>query len=136
MFKIAAFALCLVYFACVLAAVPLAGPRIAPWLLSALSAAFVWCYLVLARGRAGVALAVVIVVTFVFPIGALVMIASPLYSSPAALAASLWAAFEERGPLGGVELLAPAAVAALCAGIVGRLRSKIAVTPHVPLPPG
>jgi hypothetical protein len=44
MLKIAAFALCLAYFACVLAGVPLAGPRIAPWFLSALSALFVWCY--------------------------------------------------------------------------------------------
>jgi hypothetical protein len=129
MLRIAAFVLCLVYFACVLAGVPLAGPRIAPWFLSALSALFVWCYLVFVRGRASVALAVVIVVTLVFPLGALIVIGWPVYRSWSALAASFWAAAEERGPFGGVEFLAPTIAAALCAGIVGRLRPNIAVTP-------
>jgi hypothetical protein len=124
MLKIAAFALCLVYFACVLVGVPLAGPRIAPWFLSALSAAFVWCYLVFARGHASVAVAVVIVVTLVLPLGALIAIGWPVYRSWGALAASFWAAAEERGPFGGVEFLAPTIAAALCAGIVGRLRSN------------
>ena len=90
MLRIAAFALCLVYFACVLAGVPLAGPRIVPRFLSALSALFVWCYLVFVRGRASVALAVVIVVTLVLPLGALIAIGWPVYRSPSALAASFW----------------------------------------------
>jgi hypothetical protein len=130
--KIAGFALCLVYFACVLAGVPLAAPRVAPWFLSALSAAFVWGYLV-ARGRASVAVAVVIVVTLVFPIGALIAIGWPVYASWSALAASFWGAAKERGPLGGVEFLAPTFAAALCAGIVSRLRSNSAVKPDAPL---
>lgn len=124
MLKIAAFALCLVYFACVLVGVSLAGARIAPWFLSALSAAFVWCYLVFARRHASVAVAVVIVFTLVLPLGALIAIGWPLYRSWSALAASFWAAAEERGLLGGVEFLAPTIAAALCAGIVGRFRSN------------
>jgi hypothetical protein len=129
--KIAAFALCLVYFACVLAGVPLAGPQIAPWFLSALSVAFVWCYIV-ARGRASIAVAVVIVVTLVFPIAALIAIGWPVYESWSALTASFWAAAKERGLIGGVEFLAPALAAMLCAGIVSRLRSKSAANQDTP----
>jgi hypothetical protein len=125
MLTIAAFAFCLVYFACVLIGVPLVGPRMAPWFLSLLSAAFVCSYLVLARGRTAIALAVVIVVTIVFPLGALIAIGWPVYRTWEALLASFWAAFIERGPLGGVEFLAPTIAAMLCAGIVGRLRSNI-----------
>jgi phosphotransferase system glucose/maltose/N-acetylglucosamine-specific IIC component len=132
MVKVAAFALCLVYFAFVLAGVPLAGPRIAPWFLAVLSAAFVWCYLVLTRGRISVALAVVIVVTLVLPLGALIVIAWPVYQSWAGMGASFWAAFEERGPFGGVEFLAPTIAAALCASVVRRWRSNIAVNPDAP----
>lgn len=123
MIKLAAFALCIVYFVCVVASVPLVGPANNPWFLSGLSVAFVWCYLGLARGRGSVALAVVIVVTLVLPIGALVAIGWPVYRSWTALAESFWRAFQERGPLGGVEFLAPPVAAAICAGIVGWFRS-------------
>ena len=95
MSKIAAVALCLVYFVCVLIGVPLIGPRIAPWFLSLLSAAFVYCYLVLARGRIAIALAVVIVVTIVFPLAALIAIGWPVDRKrhpEAALTAAEWAA--------------------------------------------
>jgi len=126
MLKIAAFALCFVYFGCVLAGVPLAGPRLAPWFLSVLSAVFMWCFLA-ARGRASIALAVVIVFTLVFPIGALIAIGWPLYSSWSALASSFWDAAIERGAFGGVEFLAPTIAAALVAGIVRRLHSNLAV---------
>jgi hypothetical protein len=132
MLKLAAFALCIVYFACVVVGVSSLGPTTAPWFLSGLSAAFVWCYLSFARGRVSVALAVVIVVTLVLPIGALIAIGWPVYRSWTALAASFWGAFQERGPLGGVELLAPAVAATLCAGIVAWLRSNIAVNPDAP----
>ena len=132
MLKFVALALCLIYFALVLTGVPLAGPRAAPWFLAILSAAFVWCYLVLAHGRISVALAVVIVVTFVLPLGALIVIGWPVYQSWAMLAASFWAAFEDRGPFGGVEFLAPMIAAALCAGVVRRWRSNTAVNPDAP----
>ena len=120
MLKIAALALCLVYFACVLMGVPFVGPRISPWFLSALSAAFVWCYLIFVRGRAGVAVAVVILVTLIFPVGALIFIGWPVYRSWSALAESFWAAAQIRGAFGGVEFLAPTVAAALCVGVVRR----------------
>jgi hypothetical protein len=124
MSKIAALALCLVYFACVLTGVPFVGPRVSPWFLSVLSAGFVWCYLMFVRGHAGVAVAVVILFTLVFPVGALVFIGWPVYRSWSALAESFWAAAQIRGPMGGVEFLAPTIAAALCAGIVGRLTAQ------------
>lgn len=129
MLKIAALALCLVYFACVIAGVPLVGPRISPWFLSALSAAFVWCYLVLVRGHVGVAVAVVILVTIVFPVVALIFIGWPVYRSWTALAGSFWAAAQIRGPFGGVEFLAPTIAAALCAGIVRRKSNAPTLSP-------
>jgi hypothetical protein len=134
MLKIATVMLCAGYFVCVLAVVPWAGPRMAPWVLSALSVALVWSYLVLARGRATAPLAVVIVVTLVFPIGALVMIAWPLYASRTDMITSLWTAFAERGPVGCTELLAPTATAALCAALVRRWRRSTAVNPDAAAP--
>ena len=104
----------------------------APWFLAGLSVAFVWCYLVLARGHISVALAVVIVVTVVLPLGALIVIGWPVYQSWSALVASFWVAFEDRGPFGTVEFLAPTIAAALGAGVVRRWRSNIAVDPDAP----
>lgn len=127
MSKIAALALCLVYFACVVMGVPFVGPRISPWFLSVLSAAFVWCYLMFVGGHAGVAVAVVILFTLVFPVGALILIGWPVYRSWGALAESFWAAAQIRGH-GGVEFLAPTIAAALCAAIVSRLTAQRKVT--------
>ena len=122
MSAIAAVVLCVVYFSCVLAGASVVGPAIAPWFLACLSIAVVWCFVAYARGHAGVALAVVVVVTVVLPIGALLALAWPIYESWSRSIASIWTAFQERGVLGGVELLVPPVAAALCAGVLTRVR--------------
>jgi len=125
--SIAAVALCLLYLASVLVGVPLVGPRMAPWFLSLLSAAFVISYVFLVRGRGVVAMAVVAAVTIILPLGALVAIGWPVYRNWNALLASFWAAFADRGGLGVLEFFAPTIVALLCAGVVRRMRPNPAL---------
>ena len=120
---IIAVVVCLIYFLGVLAGVPLIESTIVPWFLAAWSVAFVWCYLSLVRGRAVVALAVVVVVTLAFPIVSLFAIGWPIYRSWPALTDSLWSAFQERGTFGGVELLLPLIAAACCVALMRQLRS-------------
>ena len=78
-----------------------------PWFLAGWSAAFVWGYLTLARGRRTTALALVTVVTVMLPVFALICLVWPLYRSPSAMFGSLWTEFHGRGLLGGVELFLP-----------------------------
>ena len=108
------------YFACVLAIVPMAGPAITPWLLACLSILFVWCYLRFARGRATMAVGIVVLVTLVLPLVALIVIGWPLYPTWSSLGASLWAAFQDRGIFRIVEFVAPAGIAAIGAVLLVR----------------
>jgi hypothetical protein len=112
-------AICVLYFAGVLAGVPMVGPANSWAFIAVWSAAFVWCYLVLLRGRALAAVSVVIVVTLVFPTLALIAIAWPDLEF-------LWPAFVDRGALGVLEFFAPLIVALLCVQLAHRLRSDAA----------
>jgi hypothetical protein len=110
----------MLYFAGVLAGAPLCGPTITPWFLAGWSAAFVWAYLVFARGRPIVALTIVTVVTVLLPVGALFVLVWPLYRSPSGISTSLWSEFRGRGFLGGLELFVPLAVAGITCFFIGR----------------
>ena len=119
---VAALGLCVLYFAGVLAGVPLCGPTITPWFLAGWSTAFVWAYLAFARGRAIAALAIVMVVTTLLPVIALFALVWPLYRSPSGISASLWSEFRGRGLLGGLELFAPLMAAGITTFFIGRAR--------------
>lgn len=107
------------YFAGVLAGVPMVGPTISWVFIAAWSAAFVWCYLAFLRGRAFTAVSIVIVVTIVLPLVALVAIAWPNFDF-------LWPAFQDRGALGGLEFFAPLIAALICVLLARRLRPYVA----------
>ena len=126
MHRVVTVAICVLYCAGVLAGVPLVGPSISWSFLAAWSAAFVWCYLAVLRGRALTAVSIVIVVTIVLPIVALIAIAWPTYRSWSALAASLWPAFQDRGALGGLEFLAPLMAALICVPLAHRFSFNVA----------
>jgi hypothetical protein len=112
-------AICVLYFAGVLAGVPMVGPRNSWAFIAVWSAAFVWCHLVLLRGRAVAAVSIVIVVTLVLPIAALVVVAWPTLNF-------LWPAFVDRGALGMSEFFAPLILALLCVQLARRLHSDVA----------
>ena len=116
----AALGICVLYFAGVLAGAPLCGPTITPWFLAGWSAAFVWAYLALARGRPIAALAIVTVVTVLLPVFALFALVWPVYRSPSGISASLWSEFRERGLLGGLELFVPLVAAGITTFFIGR----------------
>jgi hypothetical protein len=120
MHYVAAVAICVLYFAGVLATVPIAGPIMAWAFIAAWSAGFVCCYLAFLRGRARTAIAVVIVVTIVLPIVALIAMAWPKLEF-------LWPAFQDRGALGGLEFFAPLVAALVCVLLARRLRSNVDV---------
>src|SRR5438876_461034 len=117
---VAAVAICVLYFAGVLATVPVAGPIMAWAFITAWSAGFVCCYLAFLRGGARTAIAVVIVVTIVLPIVALIAMAWPKLEF-------LWPAFQDRGALGGLEFFAPLVAALVCVLLARRLRSNVDV---------
>ena len=119
MHYIAIAAICLLYFAGVLASVPLAGASTSWALIAAWSAVFVWCYLLFLRGGAYAAVSIVIVVTIVLPLVAVIAIAWPTFDS-------LWPALQDRGVLGALEFFAPLIAALLCVWLAHRLRSNIA----------
>jgi hypothetical protein len=116
---VAAFGICVLYFVGVLAGTLLCGPTITPWFLAAWSAAFVWGYLFLARGRPLTALSIVMVVTVLLPVLALFAIVWPIYRSPSGIFTSLWSEFRGRGLLGGLELFTPLLVASISAFFFG-----------------
>ena len=116
----AAFGVCVLYFAGVLAGAPLFGPTITPWFLAGWSAAFVWAYLAFARGRPIAALAIVTVVTVLLPVLALFALVWPLYRSPSGISASLWSEFRGRGLLGGLALFVPLVVAGITTFFISR----------------
>jgi hypothetical protein len=118
-----ALGLCLLYFAGVLAGAPILGPTMTPWFLAGWSAAFVWGYLTLARGRRITALSVVTVVTVLLPLFALIGLVWPLYHSPSAMFGSLWTEFRGRGSLGGLELFLPLLAASGIVFLVGHADS-------------
>jgi hypothetical protein len=119
----AALGLCLLYFAGVLAGVPIFGPASTPWFLAGWSAAFVWGYLTVVRGRRITALTIVTVVTVLLPVFAVIGLAWPLFRSPSAMFGSLWTEFQGRGSLGGVELFLPLLAASGIVFLVGRADS-------------
>src|SRR6185437_9753902 len=114
-----ALGLCLLYLAGVLLGAPLFGPTMTPWFLAGWSAAFVWGYLTLARGRRITALSIVTVVTVLLPVVALIGLVWPLFRSPSAMFGSLWSEFGGRGLLGGVELFVPLVAASITAFFLG-----------------
>jgi hypothetical protein len=118
-----AIGLCLLYLAGVLAGAPIFGSTMTPWFLAGWSAAFVWGYLTLARGRRITALSIVTVVTVLLPVVALIGLVGPLFRSPSAMFGSLWSEFRGRGSLGGVELFLPLLAASGIVFLVGRADS-------------
>jgi hypothetical protein len=123
--QVLAVALCILYFAGVIAGVPMVEPYNSWLFLAAWSAVFVWCYLSLLRGRPFIAVSIVIVVTIVFPIVALIAIAWPIYRAWPPLFASLWPALQDRA-LGGLELLAPLVAALICVPLARRFSFNVA----------
>jgi len=119
---VAALAICVLYFAGVLAGAPLCGPAITPFFLAGWSAAFVWAYLALARGRAIAALAIVTVVTALLPVAALFALVWQLYRAPSGISASIWSEFRGRGLLGGLELFIPLITAVVMTFLIRRSR--------------
>ena len=115
---------CLLYFAVVVALVPLFTSITAPLFLAAWSVAFVWCYLAPIRGRAVVALVVVAVVTVVLPIGYLFASGWYIYRSWSVLSGSLWFAFEQLALLEGIGFFVPIVAAACCIALMRRLRFR------------
>ena len=113
----------MLYFVGVLAGAVLCGPTITPWFLAVWSAAFVWGYLSLARGRPITALSIVTVVTVLLPVFALLTIVWPIYRSPSGIFTSLWSEFRGRGLLGGLELFAPLVLASVSALFIGLAKS-------------
>ena len=116
----AAFGICVLYVAGVLAGAALCGPTITPWFLAGWSAAFVWVYLALVRGRPIVALSIVTVVTVVLPVLALFALVWPAYRSPPGLVQSLWSECRGRGLFGGLELFVPLVAAGVIAAFTRR----------------
>jgi hypothetical protein len=125
---VAALGICVLYFAGVLAGAPLCGPTITPWFLAVWSAAFVWAYLAVARGRAIAALAIVTTVTVLLPVFALFALVWPLYRSPSGISASLWSEFRGRGLLGGLELFVPLVAAGITTLFIGRADANVKPT--------
>ena len=107
-----ALAMCGLYIATVLAGAPRFGPTTTPWFLVGLSAAFVWGYLLVARGRRLTALSIVAVVTILLPLAGLIALAWPFHRSASDLLASLWFEFRAQG-LPGLQLLAPLVAAGI-----------------------
>jgi hypothetical protein len=115
---IAPFAVSIVYVVAVGVGIFMVAPDWVPWLCAALSAAYVWCYVVVARRRSMVALLIVFVVTLAFPISGLFAIGWPIYHSWSTMVASITASLREYGQLAGLELLVPLLAALLVAAFV------------------
>ena len=128
---LATIALCLLYVAAVVSLGSAFGPAASPWLIALLSLLFLLAYRWFVRGSLTVPLAVVFVVTLVFPIAVLLAIGMPVYHSWSSTAASLYASLRDHGQFWGLELFAPL-LAAAAGAFVLRWRSNIAVKRDAP----
>jgi hypothetical protein len=117
--------LCVAYVVGVFAGTALAGPEWTPWFLGAWSIAFTGAFVVFARGQAGVALAIVLLLTVLLPLGALFIVGWPARESVPGLIVSIWAAFEERGWHRAVEFLGPVVASAIAALVVRRPKPSV-----------
>ena len=112
------FAISAVYVVAVCVGILAVAPYFVPWICAALSAVFVWCYVVFGRRRSTIALLIVFLVTFAFPISGLIAIGWPVYHSWSTMVADYFSSVRKYGQLGGFELLVPAAAALLVAAFV------------------
>lgn len=112
--------LSVVYVAGVILGTSLSGPELAPWFLGVWSVAFTWSLIAFARGRASVALSIVLTVTVLLPIVALFIVGWPARESFSGLIVAIAAAFYDRGAQRAVEFLGPVVAAAVVAFVVRR----------------
>ena len=122
--------LVLAYVAAVFFGAPAVGPGRAEWLLPVLSVLFVWGYLRLVQGGPLVPLALVAMLTLVFPLTVLAWIGLPSHHTPWA---SLWAVLQflgEHSPLWGLEMGISTLTAFAVALAVGRSGRGNQDVPH------
>jgi hypothetical protein len=108
------------------------GPGTTPWFLAGLSAAFVFGYRRLARGRRTAALSIVAALTVLLPIMALVALVWPLYRSPVTLFASVGSELLARGAIGALQLFAPLIAAGVVLCFLGAGRPDATRGDHPP----
>lgn len=94
-------------------------------LTSTLTFLFVFAFVAWARGSAGLALSIVVLLTVAFPAAVLLFIGSPVYASWVETIRVVWRASREQGPLFGFEWFVPLLGACLAAVLGHRVRSNM-----------
>jgi hypothetical protein len=119
---IVAIPLVVAYVVAVFVGAPAVGPGAFEWLLMLLSALFVWAYLVPARGGPLVPLALVAVLTLLFPLAVLTWVGLPTHRTWWAALTAVFLSFRDHGSLWGLEIVFPIAGAAAMAFVTKRMK--------------